>query len=95
MRRNCLHENGYVRQAHNIQGAETMGQVTRIIPRIYAALKDRQAYCQSMVIEVEGKIVAQSISVLIDLGPTHNYLTPRIVEICAFKKLKHRKSWLV
>ena len=31
------------------------------------------------------------------IGPvsTHIYITPIIVEICAFKKLKHRKSWLV
>ena len=32
---------------------------------------------------------------MIDPGSTHNYITPKIVEICAFKKLKHRKSWLV
>src|SRR5713101_170748 len=25
----------------------------------------------------------------------HSYITPRVVEICAFKKLKHSKSWLV
>ena len=42
VRRNCLHENGYVRQAHNIQGAETVGQVARIALRIYAALEDCQ-----------------------------------------------------
>ena len=32
---------------------------------------------------------------MIDLGSTHIYITPRIVEIGAFKKLKHSKSWLV
>ena len=37
MRRNCLHENGYARQAHNIQGVETVDQVARTIPRIYVA----------------------------------------------------------
>ena len=47
------------------------------------------------MVEVEGKIVEQSVSVLIDPGSTHSYITPRIVEICAFKKLKHSKSWLV
>ena len=30
-----------------------------------------------------------------DLGYTHSYITPRVVDICAFKKVKHRKSWLV
>ena len=47
------------------------------------------------MIEVPGKIVEKYISVFIDLSSTHNYITPRIVEVCAFKKLKHRKSWLV
>ena len=32
---------------------------------------------------------------MIDPGSTHSYITPRVVEICVFKKLKHRKSWLV
>ena len=32
---------------------------------------------------------------MIDPGSTHNYITPKIVEICAFKKVKHRKYWLV
>ena len=32
---------------------------------------------------------------MIDIGSTHSYITPRGVEICAFKKVKHSKSWLV
>ena len=32
---------------------------------------------------------------MIDPGSTHSYITPRVVEICAFKKVKHRKYWLV
>ena len=32
---------------------------------------------------------------MIEPGSTHRYITPRVVEICAFKKVKHRKSWLV
>ena len=47
------------------------------------------------MVEVEGKIFEQSVSVLIDPGSTHSYINPRIVEICSFKKLKYRKSWLV
>ena len=78
-----------------IQEAENVGQVARIVPRIYVALEDHQANHQSIVVEVEGKIAEQSVFVLIDPGSTHNYITHRIVEICAFKQLKHRKSWLV
>ena len=67
----------------------------RIVPRIYAALEDRQQDHQSTMVEVEGNIAEQYVSALIDPGSTDNYITPRIVEICAFNKLKHSKSWLV
>ena len=32
---------------------------------------------------------------MIEPGSTHIYITPRVVEICSFKKVKHRKYWLV
>ena len=35
-------ENESVRPAYNIQKAEIVGQVLRAVPRIYAALEDRQ-----------------------------------------------------
>ena len=47
------------------------------------------------MVEVAGNIVEQSISILIDPSSTHIYFTPRVVEICAFEKVKHGKSWLV
>ena len=67
-----------------------MGQVAREVPRIYATLEDHQADHQWTVVEVTGKIVEQSISILIDPSSTHSYITPRVVDICAFKKVKHR-----
>ena len=48
-----------------------------------------------MVTEVAGNIAKQHVSILIDRGSTHSYITPRVVDICAFKKLKHSKSWLI
>ena len=72
-----------------------MGQVTRVVPRIYAALEDYQEDHESTVVEVLGMIVEQFVSILIDPGSTHGYIAPRVVEICAFKKVKHRKLWLV
>ena len=95
MHRNCPLEDGNARPAYNTQKAETMGQVARVVPRIYAVLEDLQEDHQSIVVEVAGKIVEQSISILIELGSTHIYITPRVVDICALKKVKHRKSWLV
>ena len=82
IRRNYPHEGGNVSQVHNIQGAEIVGQVARTIPRIYAALEDLQEDHQSTVVEVEGKIVEQYVSVLIDPRSTHNYITPRVVDLC-------------
>ena len=93
--RNFLHRNGNVSQVHNIQEAETMGQVVRTIPRSYAALEDCQEDHQSTMVEVASKNAKQSVSILIDPGSTHIYITPIVVEICAFKKLNHSKSWLV
>ena len=95
MHKNCPLENENATPAYNIQEAETVGQVAREIPRIYAALEDRQEDHQSTVVEVAGNIVEQSISILIEPGSTHSYITPRVVEICSFKKVKHRRSWLV
>ena len=52
-----------------------MGQVARAVPRIYASLEDCQADHKSTVVEVAGKIVEQSVSILIYLGSTHSYIT--------------------
>ena len=56
-----------------------MGQVARVVPRIYAVLEDRQEDHQSTVVEVAGRIVEQSISILIDLGSTHSYISHIVV----------------
>ena len=72
MRRSCPLQNESARPTYNIQEAEKMGQVARPISRIYAALEDCQEDHQSTVVEVAGKIVEQSISILIDPGSIHN-----------------------
>ena len=95
MCKNYPPEEGYLRPTYKIQEDETVGQVARTIPRIYAVLEDRQEDHQSTMVEVEGKIAKQSVFILIDPRSTHSYITPRVGEICAFNKLKHRKSWLV
>ena len=43
MHRNCPLKNESARLDYNIQEAQTMGQVARVVPRIYAALEDCQA----------------------------------------------------
>ena len=41
LRRYCPLKNESARPTYNIQEAETVGQVARAVPRIYAALEDR------------------------------------------------------
>ena len=47
------------------------------------------------MVEVKGEIVEHNVSVLIDPGSTHSYITPGLVEIGILKKSKHRRTWLV
>jgi predicted aspartyl protease len=58
------------------------------IPRIYAALDNKQVEFQSHMIEVKGKINNQLISILIDSGASHSYLDPNMVERFHFPKSK-------
>ena len=88
-------ENENARLAYNIQEAEIVSQVARAVPRIYAALEDHQEDHQTTVVEVASKIIEKSISILIDPGSTHSYISPRVVEVCSFRKAKHIKSCLV
>ena len=67
----------------------------RSVPRIYASLDNKQVEFQSHMIEVEGKINEQPISILIDLGASHSYLDPNMVEIFQLLRSKLGKSWLV
>jgi hypothetical protein len=65
------------------------------MPRIYAALDNRQAEFQSHMIEVEGMINNRPLVILIDSGASHSYIDPRVVESLNLMKSKHEKSWLV
>ena len=63
-----------------------MGQVARAVPRIYATLEDLQEDHQSTMVEVAGKIIEQSVSILIDLGSTRSYITPRAGRFVLLRK---------
>lgn len=43
---------------------------------------------------VEGKIIEQPIAILIDLGASHSYIAPDLLERFHLKTSKHDKSWL-
>jgi hypothetical protein len=95
MFRDCPHRGEKVRTIHNVQQAKTVEDMGGNIPRIYAALDNKQADYQSHMIEVEGMINNQTIAILIDPGTSHSYIDPKIVEIFHLPRSKHGKSWLV
>jgi hypothetical protein len=95
MYRDCPHRGEKVRIVHNVQQAETVEDMGRNVPSIYVALDNKQAEYQSHMIEVEGMINNQTISILIDSGASHSYIDPKMVEILHFPRIKHGKSWLV
>jgi hypothetical protein len=91
----CTHRGEKVRTIHNVQQAETMEDMGRNVPRIYAALDNKQVEFKSHMIEVEGMINNQTIVILIDLGAIHSYIDPKMVERLHFPRIKHGKAWLV
>jgi hypothetical protein len=65
------------------------------MPRIYAALDNKQFEYHSHMIEVEGMINNQPFTILIDSGASHSYVDPRAVESFHFSRREHEKSWFV
>jgi predicted aspartyl protease len=47
------------------------------------------------MIEVEGNIENQPITILIDSGASHTYINANIVKIFHLQRSRHKKSWLV
>jgi len=92
--KNCPHRRGAY-QISEIQEASTMGEVARSIPKINVALEDHQAEFQPTMVEFEGKFFDHTISMLIDLGTTLSYISPKIVEKCKLQTVKFKNPWLV
>ena len=56
--------------------------MARNIPRINIASEDRQEDYQPTMIELEGKLLSQLVSILVDPGENLSYVIPKLVEIC-------------
>jgi hypothetical protein len=95
MYRDCPHRNDKVRAIHNVQQVEIVEDMGCRMPRIYAALENKQAEYQSHMIEVEGMINNHVFTILIGSGASHSYIDPRVVESFQLSRSKHEKSWLV
>jgi hypothetical protein len=93
--RDCPHKNGKARAVHTVQQAEIVEDMGNRMPRIYAALENKQAEFQSHMIEVEGMINNRPLIILIYSGASHSYVDPRVVESLHLTRSKHEKSWLV
>ena len=93
--RDCPHKNGKARTVHTVQQDETVEDMGSRMPRIYAALDNKQAEFQSHMIEVEGMTSNRPLVILIDSGASHSYVDPRVVESLHLMRSKHEKSWLV
>jgi hypothetical protein len=65
---------------HKLQEASTVGDMGRSVHRINVAIDGRQAYHQSTIVEAEGKIHDNHISILIDPGASLSYVTLGLVE---------------
>jgi hypothetical protein len=79
--RDCPHRKDKVRVVHNVQQDEIVEDMGRRVPRIYAALDNKQVEFQSHMIEVEGMINNHAFTILIDSGASHSYIDPKVVEI--------------
>ena len=65
------------------------------MPRINAALENRQAEYHTSMVEVEGMLNHKSISILIEIGAILIYISPSLVEKSKLPVDKFSKSWLV
>jgi hypothetical protein len=84
-----------VKTAHSVQQAETVENMGKSVPKIYATLENRQDEFQSHIIEVEGKINNHPIYILIDSRAIRIYLDLNIVERVHFPRSKLGKPWMV
>jgi hypothetical protein len=65
------------------------------MPRIYAAMDNKQADHQASVVEMEGMIANHLVSILIDPGSNLIYVSPQTVDKCKLQPVRHVKPWLV
>jgi len=93
--KDCLQRGEKERTMHNVQHDATVEDMDINVTRIYVALDNKKDEFMLHMIEVEGKINDQPITILIDSGDSHSYLYPKMVEIFYLPRSKVGKSWLV
>ena len=91
----CSNRKGKFNNLHTIQEKETVEDVENEMPRINASLENQHVDHQTSMVEVQGMIQNQSISIFIDPCGSLNYISPSIVEKCSLYLKKFEKSSLV
>jgi len=84
--RDCPHRKHDKKRVYHVHEATTIIDVARIVPRIYVVVENWQENHQYYVVELEGIIVKQPISILIDLGYNLSYVSSQVFEACAEEK---------
>ena len=94
-KRYCPQYQGVRPQIYSVHEALIIGDVGQRVPHIYAALDNKQEDHQTSIIEMNGKLCDQVISILIDPGSNYSYVSPDVVDKCGLSKEMHAESWLV
>ena len=66
--------------------AQIVGDVGHNIPKIYALVDNKKTDHHESIIEMEGKLYGQVVSILIDLGSNYCYVNPDLVDKCGLRK---------
>ena len=65
------------------------------MPHTYVALDNKQAKHQAHIIEMDGKVYVQFISILIDPRSNYSYVSLDLVDKCGLGNESHAESWSV
>ena len=90
--RDCKNKIGGV--LHNLQEEPTVEDIAGTL-QIYGALDGQQGDHKDTMVEIEGKILNTSISILIDPSACRTYVPPKFFYVCKLGKVKHDKPWMV
>lgn len=66
--------------------------MARSMPTTNAALEDQQEDYQPTMIELDGKLVNQPMSILLDPRASLSYASPKIIEKCCLQTHKFKNS---
>ena len=72
-----------------------MGEIVKSLHRITATLEDRHEDHQFAIVDIEGTISNQNISILVDQGANLNFITPKMMENSQLTKVRHARPWSV